>query len=233
MMQVILDPPGDPEANMMADQEISKQSVLLQPPHPILRIYRWKRPAISLGRRQTLDELPPTLQGMGLSLVRRATGGGAVVHRADELTYALGFPRHLLPRGLAFRQLPKLFHQQLGEILVHRGWFSAQDISISGSDPAGPAPLCFEAPACGDLIYRGKKLAGMAIRVWHDRILLQGSLQGFSLQQDQLTDGVVLAFYRVFSEEIVRKERFELSRVAPLASETSAYASSATSAKIA
>src|SRR4051794_38396264 len=53
---------------------------------PALRFYAWDRPTLSLGYFQPFADRPP-----GLPVVRRPTGGGAIVHD-HELTYALALP---------------------------------------------------------------------------------------------------------------------------------------------
>ena len=55
----------------------------------ILRFYQWSRPTLSLGRHQELTHQWRQLAGAcDLDLVRRPSGGGAVLH-AGGLTYAL------------------------------------------------------------------------------------------------------------------------------------------------
>jgi lipoate-protein ligase A len=56
---------------------------------PILRLYGWQPPAVSIGYFQSMDEevnLEKCKQ-MGIDVVRRMTGGGAVLHES-ELTYS-------------------------------------------------------------------------------------------------------------------------------------------------
>src|SRR4051794_912579 len=62
---------------------------------PILRLYRWAPAALSLGRFQRAREVevPP-----GATLVRRITGGSAIHHREDEVTYAVVAPYALFGR---------------------------------------------------------------------------------------------------------------------------------------
>jgi len=57
---------------------------------PVLRLYGWQPPALSLGRFQKAgDDLDlARCRADNLTIVRRITGGGAIWH-ADELTYSL------------------------------------------------------------------------------------------------------------------------------------------------
>lgn len=197
--RLIVDPPGEPAANMAADEEIARLAA--QESRPILRVYGWARPAVSLGRRQREEYLPPAFLQEGLPRVRRPTGGGAVHHRPDELTYAFSASRFSLPPGVPLREIACLLHRRLRETAITRGWVKGEELSLAGSDPDGPAPVCFSAPACGDLLYRGKKVAGSALRVWNNRILLQGALQGFPLGYDRLVEAFALAAERGFGRE--------------------------------
>ena len=194
-VNLILDPRGEPEANMAADEELARRVREGTAP-ATLRIYGWNQPAVSLGRRQLLEDLPPSLGSDALPIVRRPTGGGAVLHRPDELTYALALPRFPLPlrervgvRGL--NQLPGLIHQFLRDELVRRGLVPPEDLRIVSADSNGPATLCFSSPVCGDLLYRGKKVCGCALRVWRDGLLIQGTIQGLPVRESDLREILV------------------------------------------
>ena len=56
---------------------------------PILRLYGWQPPAVSIGYFQSMDEEVDVkkCKQMGIDVVRRITGGGAVLHES-ELTYS-------------------------------------------------------------------------------------------------------------------------------------------------
>ena len=88
---------------------------------PTLRLYEWAEPTISLGYFQqyrAYETLPPPAGRF--ALVRRLTGGGAILHDR-ELTYSLTLPaRHPL---VAHRpnHLYELVHDTLIDILVARG----------------------------------------------------------------------------------------------------------------
>jgi lipoate-protein ligase A len=56
---------------------------------PILRLYGWRPPAVSIGYFQSIDEEVDVkkCKQMGIDVIRRVTGGGAVLHES-ELTYS-------------------------------------------------------------------------------------------------------------------------------------------------
>ncbi|MHB8079237.1 MAG: lipoyl protein ligase domain-containing protein, partial [Candidatus Krumholzibacteriia bacterium] len=56
---------------------------------PVLRLYRWAPPAVSYGYHQSeADFDAAAIAARGFGLVRRPTGGRAILH-AEELTYAV------------------------------------------------------------------------------------------------------------------------------------------------
>ena len=87
--RLLLTGPGEPGFNMALDEALAIAVRRAWSP-PTLRIYRWQRPAISLGCHQSsevLETVAAPLVGQ-TAVVRRPTGGGAVVHTRD-VSYAL------------------------------------------------------------------------------------------------------------------------------------------------
>jgi lipoate---protein ligase len=66
---------------------------------PILRLYGWQPPAVSIGYFQSMDEEVDVkkCKQMGIDVVRRITGGGAVLHES-ELTYS--FITKIYPKNI-------------------------------------------------------------------------------------------------------------------------------------
>ncbi len=97
----LLDPPLPGQANMDRDLELLHQ-VKAGYSTPVFRLYTWSPPAVSLGRHQAREEVVDEREcrAMGVDVVRRPTGGRAVVHW-DELTYSMVMPVSYpgLPRG--------------------------------------------------------------------------------------------------------------------------------------
>ena len=91
VLRVIVDPVQSGTVNMATDEAIL-EAVNGGSQGATLRFYQWAEPTISLGYFQKHDEY----QGQdavirNLPLVRRQTGGGAILHD-DELTYSLIVP---------------------------------------------------------------------------------------------------------------------------------------------
>ncbi|AFY27251.1 lipoyl protein ligase domain-containing protein [Cyanobium gracile] len=141
------------------------------PPAPAFRLYRWSRPTLSLGWHQR--RLEPhwwDLRRQGrLDLVRRPSGGRAVLHGAD-LTYALVWPR---PQGTR--------SEVYGRALV---WlveaFAAMGLPLQGGRQAASLQRssCFATSTVADLVHaNGAKRVGSA-QLWRGGHLLQhGSIQ--------------------------------------------------------
>lgn len=139
---------------------------------PVLRFYRWTPACLSLGRNQPARVQRVLLGQQGIDLVRRPTGGLAVLHD-QELTYAvavraaeIGSPRSTyqsinrgLRRGLA----------ALGTAAVP----TAEDSSARAFAASGS---CFAAAAPGELVAQGGKLIGSAQRYEARSILQHGSI---------------------------------------------------------
>ena len=67
---------------------------------PILRLYGWQPPAVSIGYFQGIDEEVDVkkCEQLGIDVVRRLTGGGSVLHES-ELTYSFitkTYPKNIM-----------------------------------------------------------------------------------------------------------------------------------------
>lgn len=142
---------------------------------PVFRLYQWSPACLSLGRNQTARGVytAASLAREGVDLVRRPTGGLAVLHDA-ELTYAVVAPASLLggPREAYHR-----IHAALATGLATLGVPAA----IAGSGPGitdrGLAALpCFDSPAGGEVVVDGRKLVGSAQRYERRTLLQHGSI---------------------------------------------------------
>jgi lipoate-protein ligase A len=82
-------------------ENMARDEALLAEGTPALRFYRWSPPCVSLGYFQNAaaDIDLDYLTREGIDLVRRPTGGRAVLHE-HELTYAVVLPESLLPAGV-------------------------------------------------------------------------------------------------------------------------------------
>lgn len=92
------------EGHQSAAANMARDEALLAEAQPVVRLYGWRPAAVSLGRAQTEADVDlEAARAWGLDVVRRATGGGAILHNEREVTYAVVLPLdHLgLPRDIA------------------------------------------------------------------------------------------------------------------------------------
>lgn len=137
-----------------------------------LRWYCWSEPTISLGYFQEASSVPPTAWLQGLPVVRRLSGGGAIVHDR-ELTYSLAVPA-AHPLSSAPRDLYGRVHQEVIRGLAECGFAAA----LRGEKPAESEArfLCFERRDDFDVVCGDVKILGSAQRRRKGAILQHGSL---------------------------------------------------------
>lgn len=141
---------------------------------PVLRFYGWQEPTLSLGYFQAAASRGAHAASSALPLVRRSTGGGAIVHDR-ELTYTLVVP--IRDRwGEDHRGLYRQIHAQVVDWLVKAGGRGAC-LHPGISRAAAEEPfLCFERRADGDVELAGFKVLGSAQRRTRTALLQHGSL---------------------------------------------------------
>lgn len=140
---------------------------------PTLRFYTWQPVAISLGYHQR--QYPPhwqnlIWQGNSVDLVRRPTGGRAVLHQGD-LTYSV------VMSGLPPNRMQS--YQKICEFLIG-GWRSLGVELHYGHAGRGYIhnPNCFGTATAADLVTaEGKKLIGSAQLRRGSTVLQHGSMQ--------------------------------------------------------
>ncbi|HII09610.1 TPA: lipoate--protein ligase family protein, partial [Candidatus Micrarchaeota archaeon] len=89
-------------SNMAIDQAVM-EGVAKGASEPTIRFYRWLPSAVTIGRFQSMmDEVDVgRCAELGVSHVRRITGGGAVYHDyAGEVTYSVIAPEAYFPNGI-------------------------------------------------------------------------------------------------------------------------------------
>lgn len=174
--RLIIDQARDAVSNMAIDEAILTAVGQGQAP-PTLRFYRWSAPTISLGHFQKyaqITELPQPFSS--LPIVRRITGGGAILHDA-ELTYSLILSAdHHLAKDLAPGTLYQAVHQALVAVLASWGLPAQLRRGPSPSSRQRGPFFCFERLNPSDVIVNGKKIAGSAQRRTLKSLLQHGSL---------------------------------------------------------
>lgn len=146
--------------------------LLANEPDPVLRIYEWDGPWLSIGYFGEIAVARQCIQAEPVGIVRRATGGGLVDHRSDR-TYSL-----VVPRGEPFSQERgsesyRRIHAALAGALESCGY----EALLVERDAADESPLCFERPVTWDLVDGSRrKVAGAGQRRTRRGLLHQGSV---------------------------------------------------------
>lgn len=139
---------------------------------PVLRIYDWDGPWVSLGYFQVLSEARALFPGPGVQFVRRMTGGGIVDHRID-LTYTLAVPRgHPLAEARG-NESYRVIHAAVAAALGAAG-IAAR---LLREDDQTDSAACFDKGVAWDVAGAdGRKLAGAGQKRSRAGLLHQGSI---------------------------------------------------------
>jgi lipoate-protein ligase A len=153
-----MDSPAEGDWNMAVDEVLLESAA--QRGIASLRVYAWHRPTLSLGYFQSLSQRASHVASLACPVIRRRSGGGAIVHD-QEITYSLAVPSRLLT---ATR--PEYLYDRL-----HRAWCTAIGkvcgIEVERADcraaSVSDAFLCFQRRSPFDLTFRGVKILGSAL----------------------------------------------------------------------
>lgn len=164
-------------ANMALDEAIMDAVAADRSP-PTLRFYQWDPPCLSLGKRQPLSGIDvAACQRDGVDVVRRATGGLAILH-TDEVTYSVCVhPADPRAEGAVLDAYRKL-SQGLVAGLALLGVEAVMNPVEPGS-AQNASVACFEAPSAYEITVGTQKLIGSAQTRPAGRVLQHGSLPLF------------------------------------------------------
>jgi lipoate-protein ligase A len=145
---------------------------------PVLRFYRWKPATVTLGYAQSTDrDLDLDFcRRVGVDVVRRATGGRAVLHD-NEVTYAVIAP---LNKGLfagsvldCYRVIAEVLLMALNHLGLAAELVPGKSRSVHQNTMKA---VCFSSPSQYELVIDGCKVAGSAQRRFGNAFLQHGSI---------------------------------------------------------
>ncbi len=173
--RLLTDPPATGAWNMAVDEALL-DGVAAGIAPPTLRFYQWAPPCLSLGYFQPFDvvDVAGCLR-LGVDVVRRPTGGRAILHDR-ELTYSVALPRGLLGDDGAV--LPSYHRLSLA---LERGLNRlGAPVVLAPERTAQPGPdhgpVCFDRPSAHEILLDGRKLVGSAQVRRATAILQHGSI---------------------------------------------------------
>jgi lipoate-protein ligase A len=161
--RLIVHEPDDGAWNMAVDEAIleayagaARQSA------PTLRLYGWNPATVSLGRSQRADRAhdPKVLAAEGIGLVRRPTGGVAVLHEFER-TYAVVGALDAPPFSggviATYRAIAEALRRGLARLGV-----AANPVEPRRGARRDATVACFEHVGAWELVVNGRKLVGSA-----------------------------------------------------------------------
>lgn len=179
--RLLIDAPERGVWNMAVDEALLESAAEESCDFVTLRFYRWSEPTLSLGYFQSYEERSNHEASRSLPIVRRSSGGGALVHD-HEWTYSLAIPA-VVPLEKNPVELTCKVHHALRDALIELG-ADAEQISLCKppeNDKKSVEPfLCFQRRARGDLLIQGNnasdwhKICGSAQRKRRGAVLQHG-----------------------------------------------------------
>jgi lipoate-protein ligase A len=173
--RLLYTPPSTGAWNMAVDESILEH-IHRGVAKPTLRLYAWNPPCLSLGHAQSFKDVDMTrLRARGWDVVRRLTGGRAILH-TDELTYSVtgSVDESVLSGGVLES------YNRIAQALM----FAIRDLGLPvemkelADEPSALNlnPVCFEVPSTYEITVNEKKLIGSAQARKKEGVLQHGSL---------------------------------------------------------
>ena len=192
--RLIEDEPRTGPENMAIDEALLRSfdpAVSL----PVLRLYGWQPPALSLGRFQNAAQVLDLgrCRACGVPVVRRITGGGTIYH-ADEVTYAIVCSPEQIPPASSIKDSFRVLTGFLIAMYRDLGLDAcyALDFFPPEAHLGERTAFCFAGKESFDIMVGGKKIGGNAQRRQKGIIFQHGSLPllnraatGLSFMRDQ------------------------------------------------
>ena len=178
MMKWIFIDTGENPGQFNMDFDLKLCTLVSTTKKPILRFYKWKPYAISLGYHQKLDSINTDLAKQNnIDIVIRPTGGRSILH-SEELTYSVVFPLEAVSPHNLYQLISDsivkglhLYDRKLRKINLEKSQIDFKEFyKSSRSIP------CFSSTAKNEIKFQNKKLVGSAQRVLASSILQHGSI---------------------------------------------------------
>jgi lipoate-protein ligase A len=167
--------------NMAADwnmmEQLSKIVATTEAPYPILfRLYCWQPSCISLGYNQPEPEfLRKRAEEYGIDIVRRPTGGRAVLH-ADELTYCIVAHASSFSAKALYAHVHNTLIRVLSTTIPAMSTSQGQSLFEHYRASSIEGNFCFASRAESEIVVGQKKLVGSAQRTYGAITLQHGSI---------------------------------------------------------
>lgn len=173
--RLLIEPTPQSGAWNMALDEVLMERVAVGASPPTLRFFMWDPPCLSLGKRQPINGVDlDRCRADGVSVVRRVTGGWAILH-TDELTYSIAVrPDDPRADGAILDAYRKLSQGLVVGLSLLGAPAVMNPVAMSGTQNLSAA--CFEVPSAYEITVGQRKLIGSAQTRPAGRVLQHGSL---------------------------------------------------------
>lgn len=159
---------ADGPTNMALDHALLDRAAASD--EAVLRVYAWSRPTLSFGMHERATISAAALAAHGVDVVRRPTGGRALLHHR-EVTYSVTAPAQGATLRDAFRAINVLLLDALRRLGV-----PAEEAAPRARTARPEGAACFAEPNAGELVLGGRKLVGSAQRRDEHALLQHGSI---------------------------------------------------------
>ena len=217
---------GDAYSNMALDEAILTLRIENRVP-ATLRVYTWKPSAVSIGYFQSLEEEVnlEACRALGVDVVRRITGGGAVYHEwGGELTYSLVASEEELKAKRFFADIQGSYRiicealvEGLKKLGINAEFKPINDIVVNGKKISGNA----QTRRCGVILQHGtillktniptmfkvlkvskEKVSDKAIKAVEDRVTTIYREVSRNITLDDIKEALRKGFAEYFNVEI-------------------------------
>lgn len=223
--RLIVDPPRRPTLNMAIDETLASRLGSAVGSAPIIRFYAWSMPAVTVGYFQRVSSAARLLGPARPPVVRRLTGGGLVRH-GEDLTFSLivpgDFDRFRGDVKESYLRVSEAVREGLKDRLPGLDYYDCRSL------PSGRGQgerVCFEEPACYDLLWRGRKVLGASQRRFGPSILHQSSVLS-TIGAEETVAAIQEGFSRVWQARFTPQELTAEELRAAVAAERERYGSS-------
>jgi lipoate-protein ligase A len=148
---------------------------------PSFHWYTWSTPAITLGYFQDIEKTVnrEACRSIGVQVVRRITGGRAVVHHRD-LSFSLVFPSNgdMIPIGISgsYRMIARGFIEGLNSLGIKAHCADGRNTGSRESIRRRAQPACFLTRISSEILVSGRKVIGFAQKRTEGWVLMQGTI---------------------------------------------------------
>ncbi|MBF0556881.1 MAG: lipoate--protein ligase family protein [Nitrospirae bacterium] len=169
---------GDACFNMAADEAVALMVEAGSSP-TTLRFYGWAVPSVTIGAFQRIGAIDTeACQALNVPVVRRPTGGRAIVHD-DELTFSFSTGTRAAPFSESllynYKAIGTAFFQAFQRLGLDCA-ITQRRLKRSEASPATANPMCFSAASYSEMTIDGRKILGAAQKRYRGALLEQGAI---------------------------------------------------------